>query len=240
MKPLLWSFALAVVACLLPVSALAMPPATTPPPQTKIIQGTRCVAVDKTITRNGTTFTQRFWVKANGTQNDRAPKTGAAKAPEAPKPELAIELPAFDASSGTVTGRVRIVHSAEDAASFRNGEILVADKTLPDWVPLMMRAKAIVTNNGGLVSHAAIVARELGVPAIVGTQNATTKLRDGMTVTVDGQTGIIYEGDAIAPKRQQQSLLSKDLLDAYALSWASSSSGYVMGVAEPDRIRAAA
>lgn len=103
------------------------------------------------------------------------------------------------ASSGTVTGRVRIVHTAADARSFRDGEILVADMTLPDWVPIMMRAKAIVTDNGGVISHAAIVARELGVPAVVGTHDATQKLSDGMLITVDGQTGTIYQGNALSP-----------------------------------------
>lgn len=103
-----------------------------------------------------------------------------------------------NASSGTVTGRVRVVHSASEAAAFRDGEILVADKTLPEWMPLMLRAKAIVTNSGGLVSHAAIVARELGVPAVVGAKNATERLRDGMIVTVDAGSGVIYEGDAVS------------------------------------------
>jgi len=127
------------------------------------------------------------------------------------------------ASSGTVTGRVRIVHTAADAAAFQEGDILVADKTLPDWVPAMMRAGAIVTNNGGLISHAAIIARELGVPAIVGTKNATVHLRDGMTITVDAHSGHIYEGDAII--REKHAQLMREFFgekEAYAMFWPSS------------------
>jgi len=144
-------------------------------------------------------------------------------------PKIAIRADArslasgTNASAGTVTGRVRVVHSAADAAAFQEGDILVADKTLPDWVPAMMRAKAIVTNNGGLISHAAIIARELGVPAIVGTKNATQHLRDGMIITVDGQSGRIYEGDAIV--REKHAQLMKEFIaenEVYAaLYWPS-------------------
>jgi phosphohistidine swiveling domain-containing protein len=121
------------------------------------------------------------------------------------------------ASSGTVTGRVRIVRSAADASRFQDGDILVADKTLPDWVPLMMRASAIVTNNGGLISHAAIVARELGVPAIVGTKDATVKLTEGEIVTVDGQSGKIYRGDVTV--KPTHSLFLKNRFETYAHFW---------------------
>jgi len=144
-------------------------------------------------------------------------------------PKIAIRADAksltsgTNASAGTVTGRVRIVHTAADAAAFHEGDILVADKTLPDWVPAMMRAKAIVTNNGGLISHAAIIARELGVPAIVGAKNATMNLRNGMLITVDGQSGHIYEGDAII--REKHAQLMKEFFggnhayQAYAVFW---------------------
>jgi pyruvate,water dikinase len=80
---------------------------------------------------------------------------------------------------------------------FREGEVLVADRTDPDWEPVMKRAAAIVTNRGGRTCHAAIVSRELGLPAIVGTGIATQELRDGQTVTVDcsqGETGYVYDG----------------------------------------------
>ena len=94
-------------------------------------------------------------------------------------------------------GAVRVVHSSEDFASFRAGDVLVAAATTPDWEPLMKVASAIVTDHGGRTCHAAIVARELGIPAVVGTGNATSALADGREVTVscaDGETGNILDG----------------------------------------------
>jgi pyruvate,water dikinase len=95
------------------------------------------------------------------------------------------------------TGRVRILFDLKDAESFQEGEVLVTDITDPDWEPIMKKASAIVTNRGGRTAHAAIVARELGIPAVVGTGNATEILENGMDVTVscaEGETGYVYEG----------------------------------------------
>ena len=94
-------------------------------------------------------------------------------------------------------GRVRVLKSVQQIEQFRDGDILVTDKTDPDWVPVMKRAAAIVTNRGGRTCHAAIVSRELGLPAIVGAENATEHLTDGQLVTVscaEGETGFVYEG----------------------------------------------
>jgi pyruvate,water dikinase len=94
-------------------------------------------------------------------------------------------------------GAVRILTSAESMHEFKPGEILVADMTDPDWEPVMKRASAIVTNRGGRTCHAAIIARELGIPAVVGTGSATTTLTDGQEVTVsaaEGDTGLVYDG----------------------------------------------
>ncbi len=95
------------------------------------------------------------------------------------------------------TGPVRVIRSAEFIGQFNAGEILVTDKTDPDWEPIMKKAAAIVTNRGGRTCHAAIVSRELGVPAIVGTEHGTEILQDGQVVTVscaEGDTGFVYEG----------------------------------------------
>lgn len=95
------------------------------------------------------------------------------------------------------TGRVRVIQSARHIDQFQEGEVLVTDKTDPDWQPIMKKAAAIVTNRGGRTCHAAIVSRELGVPAIVGTEHGTELLRDGQMVTVscaEGDTGFVYEG----------------------------------------------
>ncbi|MDO4699563.1 MAG: phosphoenolpyruvate synthase [Moraxella sp.] len=94
-------------------------------------------------------------------------------------------------------GKVRVVHNLAEMSKVQDGDVLVSDMTDPDWEPVMKRASAIVTNRGGRTCHAAIIARELGVPAIVGCGNATEALTDGQDVTVscaEGDTGFIYEG----------------------------------------------
>ncbi len=94
-------------------------------------------------------------------------------------------------------GAVRILTSAASMHEFKAGEVLVADMTDPDWEPVMKRASAIVTNRGGRTCHAAIIARELGIPAVVGSGSATTTLTDGQEVTVsaaEGDTGYVYDG----------------------------------------------
>merc|ERR1719327_906506 len=95
------------------------------------------------------------------------------------------------------SGKVNILTSIDQMAEFNEGEVLVADMTDPDWEPIMKKAGAIVTNRGGRTCHAAIIARELGVPAVVGSGDATEKLSPGMEVTVscaEGDTGFIYKG----------------------------------------------
>lgn len=96
------------------------------------------------------------------------------------------------------TGRVRVIPSAQFIGQFQQGEVLVTDKTDPDWQPILKKAAAIITNRGGRTCHAAIVSRELGVPAIVGTENGTEALTDGQLVTVscaEGERGVVYAGE---------------------------------------------
>ena len=96
------------------------------------------------------------------------------------------------------TGTARVVRTLEDMHRVQPGDVLVADMTDPDWEPVMKRSAAIVTNRGGRTCHAAIIARELGVPAVVGTGNALELVEDGTVVTVscaEGDTGFIYEGE---------------------------------------------
>jgi len=100
------------------------------------------------------------------------------------------------ASTGVATGLVRVLRSPRDAAAFAAGEVLVAPRTDPDWMPVLRRAAAVVTESGGMTCHAAIVARELGVPCVVGVHGATTTLHDGELVTVDGTRGVVLEGAA--------------------------------------------
>jgi pyruvate, water dikinase len=102
------------------------------------------------------------------------------------------------ASTGTATGRVRVLQSPQEGSRLERGEVLVAPMTSPDWVPTIRRAAAVVTDGGGMTCHAAIVTRELGVPCVVGARNATSVLRDGELVTVDGAQGAVYEGRVAA------------------------------------------
>ena len=95
-------------------------------------------------------------------------------------------------------GKVRVIHDVSEMDKVQPGDVLVSDMTDPDWEPVMKRASAIVTNRGGRTCHAAIIARELGIPAVVGCGNATQLLKDGQGVTVscaEGDTGFIFEGE---------------------------------------------
>lgn len=99
------------------------------------------------------------------------------------------------ASPGRVTGIVKILRSAKEIDKVKQGDILVTNMTTPDFVPAMKRAVAIVTNEGGQTSHAAIVSRELGVPAVVGTKKATKLLKNGDVIVVDGSSGKIFRSN---------------------------------------------
>ena len=102
------------------------------------------------------------------------------------------------ASPGAAVGQVKIILDPEQIGRVLDGDILVAEMTTPDFVPAMKRALAIVTDRGGRTAHAAIVSRELGIPCVVGTGEATKILHDGQIVTVDGARGLVYDGRAQA------------------------------------------
>ncbi|MBB2757404.1 UNVERIFIED_ORG: pyruvate,water dikinase [Xanthomonas campestris] len=114
---------------------------------------------------------------------------------EAKDAKILVEGRAVGAKIGS--GVARVVRSLDDMNRVQAGDVLIADMTDPDWEPVMKRASAIVTNRGGRTCHAAIIARELGVPAVVGSGNATDVISDGQEVTVscaEGDTGFIYDG----------------------------------------------
>ena len=115
-----------------------------------------------------------------------------AGGPAAEQHEVLVQgLPAVP---GAASGTVRVLGDVKDGARLQDGEVLVAQMTNPDWLPTMRRAVALVTDTGGMTCHAAIVARELGVPCIVGARTATKDLTDGMVVTVDGTHGRVLSG----------------------------------------------
>ncbi len=112
-----------------------------------------------------------------------------------PVPEThEVLLQGLPAVPGSASGVVRVLKDPADGARLQDGEVLVAKMTNPDWLPTMRRASALVTDTGGMTCHAAIVARELGVPCIVGARTATKDLKDGVVVTVDGTHGRVLAG----------------------------------------------
>jgi pyruvate, water dikinase len=114
--------------------------------------------------------------------------------------EILVGIPA---SPGIGSGKVKIVRSKDDLPKIEEGDVLVATMTNPDYVPAMKKATAILTDEGGMTSHAAIVSREMGIPAVVGSKTATTLLKDGQEITIDGATGKIYSGlTKVEPKKE--------------------------------------
>ena len=115
------------------------------------------------------------------------------------------------ASPGTASGRVRHVADEMNLEVIKKGDIMVTKMTTPDMVPAMTRAAAIVTDEGGMTCHAAIVARELGIPCVVGASDSTNILKEGMLVTVEGRTGVVYEGEIAVKKKEENSCDSKSV-----------------------------
>ena len=118
-----------------------------------------------------------------------------------PAPEThEVLIQGLPAVPGEASGVVRVLADVADGSRLQDGEVLVAKMTNPDWLPTMRRAAALVTDSGGMTCHAAIVARELGVPCIVGARTATKDLKDGAIVTVDGTRGRVMSGRVEATK----------------------------------------
>ncbi len=128
-----------------------------------------------------------------------------------------ILLRGLGASPGVAAGTVRVLSAPAEGDKLQAGEILVTVRTAPDWVPLMRRAAAIVTDTGGMTSHAAIVSRELGVPCIVGAHGATQTLRDGMLVTVNARDGTVVAGHAAEARVPATSVAAPPVTPAPAM-----------------------
>lgn len=121
-------------------------------------------------------------------------------------------LKGLGVSPGVVSGVVRIVtHGLKDISKVQQGDILVTTMTSPDLVPVMSKSAAIITDSGGVTCHAAIVSREMGIPAVVGTHTATQTLKDGQLVTVDAYNGLIYSGK-VEIKRPVKAVIPKKLV----------------------------
>jgi pyruvate, water dikinase len=140
------------------------------------------------------------------------------------------------ASPGVATGAVRIVSGGKDLDKVKQGDIMVTVMTMPDMVPGMRRAGAIVTDEGGMACHAAIVSRELGCPAVVGTKKATKVINEGMIVTVDGSKGIVYEGRVGTPAKDKPAAAAT----ATVVSKPITATEIKVNISEPTRAEAAA
>ena len=148
-----------------------------------------------------------------------------------------ILVTGLGASPGVATGIVRLITAGKDLGKIKQGDIMVTKMTMPDMVPGMKRAGAIVTDEGGMACHAAIVSRELGCPAVVGTKKATSVLKDGMEVTVDGSKGMVYEGRVAAPESAKPAVASGAVA---MVSKPITATEVKVNISEPDRAQAAA
>ena len=144
---------------------------------------------------------ETVWSKKNKEKKEKQEENAAVTT------ERSVVVKGLPASPGSAAGKAHIILDPAQIAEFKDGEILVTTMTAPDWVPAMKKAKAIVTDAGGMTCHASIVSRELGIPCIVGTKSrsveATTTIEDGMEITVDATNGIVYAGvvsDIVKPK----------------------------------------
>lgn len=157
--------------------------------------------------------TNKIWILQARPETvwSRKQKPGKSEAPmTATTTTREIVVKGLPASPGKVAGKAHVILDPADIDSFKEGEILVTTMTAPDWVPAMKKAKAIVTDAGGMTCHASIVSRELGIPCIVGTksrsQESTLCIKTGQEITVDATNGIVYDGileDAV--KKEEQS-----------------------------------
>lgn len=138
-------------------------------------------------------------------------KKSPIKTPTPVVTEKKLLLKGLPSSPGMGSGKVHVILSVENVSEFRDGEILVTEMTTPDWVPTMKKARAIVTDAGGMTCHAAIVSRELGIPCITGTKVGTKVLRTNQEVTVDAKMGMVYEGIVLEPPKQEQRTTSDGL-----------------------------
>lgn len=157
--------------------------------------------------------TNKIWILQARPETvwSRRNKEGGAKVQESKSmttTDHKVIVKGLPASPGKVSGRVHVILDPSRIDEFKEGEILVTEMTAPDWGPAMKKAKAIVTDSGGMTCHASIVSRELGIPCIVGTKSrgeaATVTIPDGIDVTIDATHGVVYEGIIEEAKKENQ------------------------------------
>ncbi len=163
------------------------------------------------------------------------PVTALAGASQPVEREGTVLVRGLGAAPGVASGPVRILASIAEAGKFVDGSVLVTRMTAPDWVPLMRRASAIATDSGGMTCHAAIVSRELGIPCVVGTQQATKTLRDDEVVTVDATRGLVLEG-----ARRMLAPATAAAAPSAAVAWAATGTSLLLNLSEPSQVEHAA
>lgn len=136
------------------------------------------------------------------------------------------------ASPGIGTGHVKILKSPKEISKVKQGDVLVAPMTSPDYVPAMKKASAIVTDQGGRTSHAAIVSRELGVPCVVGTKDATSKLKEDTVVTVDGAKGMVFLGNKVTTLQKEDNVSTEK-----KYTKTRTATNLYVNLGEPDRVK---
>ena len=154
---------------------------------------------------------------------------------DAGRPPATVLVRGLGAAPGAASGPVCVLGALADAGRFHDGDVLVTRMTAPDWVPLMRRAAAIATDSGGMTCHAAIVSRELGIPCVVGTQEATKRLRDGEVVTVDATRGVVVEGTISTIPT-----LSPAPAAARGVAGAATATALLLNLSEPSQVARAA
>lgn len=168
------------------------------------------------------------------------PITTIGKKETSPTSEEIKEKPfltGIGASPGIITGPVKIIKSAKEIHKIKSGDILTAFQTNPDYVPALKKAVAVITEKGGRTSHAAIVSRELGIPAVVGVKDALKKLKSEQIITVDGTKGYIYKGGFLKPKTKNKpiTLSSTTLTTPTYLNLPKTATKVYLNLAEPEK-----
>ncbi len=156
--------------------------------------------------------TDKLWILQARPETAWAGKPAPQPTEVATTEERNVIAKGLPASPGLVAGKANVILDVKDINEFQQGEILVTEMTAPDWVPAMKKSKAIVTNSGGMTCHAAIVSRELQIPCIVATKNATDVIKNGQDITVDAVNGIVYEGileEAVAKKEEREAVMAE-------------------------------
>jgi pyruvate,water dikinase len=166
------------------------------------------------------------------TLQDGTHTTVTAAEPSEPQTVL---LRGLGGAPGSASGAARVLTSLADAANLNDGDVLVTHMTSPDWLPLLRRAAAVVTDSGGMTCHAAIVSRELGIPCVVGTGEATRRLRDGEIVTVDATRGLVFEG-ARPPARVSEQTPTTPLVGNASAAGAVTATQILVNLSEPSQV----